>query len=62
MRVDQTGQQHLFAEIDSVAGVTLLNVVKSASVNDPTPGNSYRTVLNGRSVHRHNNARANDHV
>ena len=62
MRVDQPGQQHLFAEIDGVAGVARLDVIKSANFNDPISRDSDRTVLNGRSVHCRNNARANDHL
>jgi hypothetical protein len=52
----------LFAKVDSVAGVARLDVIKPANINDPISGNSDRTVFNWRSVHRHNNARANDHL
>ena len=62
MRVDQPRQQHLFAEIDGVAGVARLDVIKSANINDLISRNSDRTVFNWRSVHRHNDARANDHL
>ena len=62
MRVDQPRQQRLFAEIDSVAGVARLDVIKSSNVDDSIPRNSDRTVFDGRSIHRHNNARANDHL
>jgi hypothetical protein len=62
MRVDQPGQQNLFAEIDSLAGVAPLDVIKSANVDDLIPRNSDRAVFNGRAVHRYNNARANNHL
>jgi hypothetical protein len=52
----------LFAEIDNVPGVARLDVIKSANIDDPIPGNSDRTILNGRSVHCHNSAPANDHL
>jgi hypothetical protein len=62
MRVNQPGQQYLFAEIDGLAAVARLDVIKSANVNDPIPQNSDRAVLNGLSLHCRNNARANDHL
>jgi hypothetical protein len=52
----------LFAEVDSVARVPRFDVIKSAYVDDPISRNSDRTVLDRRSAHRHNNARANDHL
>ena len=62
MRVNQTRRQHLFPEIDNLAGVARLDVIKSANINDPISRNSDRAVLNGRFVHRHNDARANNHL
>jgi hypothetical protein len=52
----------LFAEIDGVPSVARLDVIKSAKISNPIARNSDRTVLNGRSVHCHNNACANDHL
>jgi hypothetical protein len=52
----------LFAEVDSVARVPRFDVIKSANVDDPISRNSDRTVLDRRPTHRHNNARANDHL
>jgi hypothetical protein len=52
----------LFAEIEGVAGVARLDVIKSANANDPIPGNSDRAIFDGRSVHRDHCTRANNHL
>ena len=52
---------HLFAEIESLAGVARLDVIKSANINDPIPRNGDRTVLNGPAVHGYNNPCTNNH-
>src|SRR4029079_11776747 len=44
-----------------MTGFARLNVIKFANIDDPITRHSDRTVLDGRSVHRQNNARANDH-
>jgi hypothetical protein len=44
-----------------VSGVARFDLVKCANINDPIPRNDDRTILDRRSVHRHNGARANDH-
>jgi hypothetical protein len=61
MRIDQSRQQRLFAKIDNVPGVTRLDVIKSANADDPICRDSDRTVFDRCSVHRHNNARADNH-
>ena len=62
VRIDEFRQQHLFAEIDSLAGVMHLEVIKSADIRDPISRKSDRAVFNGRSIHCRNDARANDHL
>jgi hypothetical protein len=52
----------VLAKIDDAAGVALLDVIKSANFDDPISRNSDRTIVDGRSVHCHHSAPANDHL
>src|SRR5262249_38149769 len=61
MRVYQPRQQRLLAKIDNFAGVARSDLGKLADIGNLISGNSDCAVLDGRGVHRHDSARANDH-
>ena len=61
MRVDQSGQQRLLAKVDSFTGVARFDLIKFPDIGDSIPGNSYRAVVDWRSIHRNNCARMKNH-
>ena len=61
MRVDQPRQQRLLAKIDNFTGVAPFDLIKFRDIDNFISGNSHRAILDGRSIHRHDGAGANDH-
>src|SRR5438034_9506753 len=61
MRVNQPGQQRLFAKVDDLTGVARFDLVEISSFNDLIPANSDRAILGWRAVCGNNRARTNDH-
>src|SRR5439155_12881112 len=62
MRVDQSGQQRLLAEVDSfLPRVSRRNLREFSNIDNSISGNRDGAVLNWRSIHCRDGARANDH-
>ena len=61
MRVDQPGKQRLLAKVNDFTGVARFDLIKFCNINDSIFGKSDRAILDGRSVHRDDGARTNDH-
>ncbi len=61
MRVNQPGQQRLFAEVDDLPGVARFDLVEISNIDDLISANGDRAILDGWSVHGDDRARANDH-
>src|SRR5256885_17263622 len=61
MRIDQPGQRRLLAKINIFTGVPRFDLIKFPNSGVSFFGNSAPAVVDGRSIHRHDGARANDH-
>src|SRR4026207_1412796 len=61
MGADQTGQQSLLAKIDHGAGIARFDLVEFSNIDNSISGNCDRAILNRRSIHRPEGARANAH-
>ena len=61
MRVNQPGEQRLFAKVDDFAGVARFDFVETSSIDDLIPANGDRAILDGRAVCGDDRARTNDH-
>src|SRR4030095_2832560 len=62
VRVNQARQENLLAKIDNLlAGIPCGDIGKFSNIDNSISGNCDSAILNGRSIHRHDNAGANDH-
>ena len=61
MRVDQPRNERLFTEIDDFAGMVSIDFRKCSDIRDPISFDCDGAVLDGRSIHRYDEACADNH-
>src|SRR5215471_2860865 len=59
--VNQPREQHSLPKVDNIARATCFDLAKFANVDNSISGDHDRAVFNGRTVHRDNCPRTNDH-
>jgi hypothetical protein len=61
MCIDQAGKQRLLAKIGNFTGVARFDFIEQSNVDDSISFDRDGAVLDGRSIHRHNEAGADNH-
>src|SRR5215470_801558 len=59
--VNQPREQHSLPKVDNIARATCFDLAKFANVDNSISGDHDRAVFNGRTIHRDNRPRTNDH-